>query len=802
MRAIKKGIIATTTNLLVLIVCFSLALPAQAATLAEVEKALAGLKSALAEYQAVATTGQVLGASVITVSTDAELANALASVTGGETIKLNPGTYSAVNIQIPYNRLQVGTIYKSGAAKSPASTVTITSANPSNRAVLESIRTDGASNYRIEGLSFRPSTNGTAATLAGKNQFIGNDISFGDSDSWTKENWLAIPGNGISVNGPDTEVAYNNLRGVNFGIVASYDADNINVHHNKIVNFKGDAFRGLGEYGVFEHNYAANSFGIDANHDDMFQSWAYDPVTKSVGKGVNRGMKIRYNTFINSLSDNPLRGTAQGIGLFDGPFEDWVVENNLVIVSHWHGISLYGAKNTSIQNNVVLDPDQTTPGPSWVKFFAQKNGTVYAGNKLVRNYANSISTATSSSATTTVSDNKTVKYADYGNYFVDHTKGDYTIKSGAIPFAVGAVLGSGLAPEPKVTTLKNPSSGTSGQTATTSTSATTTTTTPPASGGGTATGALTPSCEVTTDKSSYKIGDAIQVTWKGVNASFAMFEQGAASSPQQTVPTGTLSLTGTQTVKANVLGQSMFVLNLFKTQGGAAVARCTVAITVTENVAIPPVTDRSVTVVGMSDRQTVTGVIKIEAKPVSFTKVTKVTFTIDNTLVTTEVSAPYALGGDDGIGKLRGYDTTKLANGDHTLTVVVTGDNTTVKKVLSFSVQNQVNAQPVLTSTVIYTTDTIAVRSTPNGTRIGAQLAGVRGVRLAEAPVIANGISWVKVDFETGSDGYVANQYLTTVVPGSVVTTPSTSSVQAQIDALMAQVVALQALLTQLMQAR
>ena len=63
-----------------------------------------------------------------------------------------------------------------------------------------------------------------------------------------------------------------------------------------------------------------------------------------VGTGEVRDVVLRGNVIINNLNpDHPLHATLQGIGCFDGLFVNWVVENNVVITDHWHGISLYGA---------------------------------------------------------------------------------------------------------------------------------------------------------------------------------------------------------------------------------------------------------------------------------------------------------------------------------------------------------------------------------------------------------------------------------------------------------------------------
>ena len=99
---------------------------------------------------------------------------------------------------------------------------------------------------------------------------------------------------------------------------------------------------------------------------------------------------VKSNTIINYEDPNqPFRGTLQGIGCFDGLFEDWVVENNVIYTDHWHGISLYGARNCRIVNNTVLDPNDEDPGPPWIMINDHKDGTP-AENCVV---ANNLSTS-------------------------------------------------------------------------------------------------------------------------------------------------------------------------------------------------------------------------------------------------------------------------------------------------------------------------------------------------------------------------------------------------------------------------
>lgn len=40
--------------------------------------------------------------------------------------------------------------------------------------------------------------------------------------------------------------------------------------------------------------------------------------------------------------------------MFDGWYDDFVVENNLIITNTYHGIAFYGARNCKIVNNTVV----------------------------------------------------------------------------------------------------------------------------------------------------------------------------------------------------------------------------------------------------------------------------------------------------------------------------------------------------------------------------------------------------------------------------------------------------------------
>lgn len=390
----------------------------------------------------------VLGASIISVSNDQELFNALGTVQGGETIALAPGIYSRIFVRSDsYAQYSVGSLKKSGGTAVLTSPVKITSANLSNRAIIQGLEFRQSNNWQIEGVSIFPVDGGKAALLSGNNlKFNNNNISFGESDNWDAATWLSKTKSAIEIKGNNIEVGYNYLKNIQFGITVT-SGDGAYVHHNYITNMTGDGMRGLGNNSRFEHNFITNPILADpGNHYDGFQSWSTGSDGKT-GTGVVTGTQFRNNTILYQTKSDPLRADMQGIGMFDGQFKDWVIENNLVVVNHYHAISVYGPIDSVIQNNVGIDFKEGSPGPAWVKYFNHKNGTIPVNSVVRNNFSNS---ALASSTGVTVENHTVVPYAEYGKYFTNPSAGDFSVKSGTFPFNVGASINmSQLAPEPK-----------------------------------------------------------------------------------------------------------------------------------------------------------------------------------------------------------------------------------------------------------------------------------------------------------------------------------------------------------------
>jgi hypothetical protein len=71
---------------------------------------------------------------------------------------------------------------------------------------------------------------------------------------------------------------------------------------------------------------------------------------------------------------------------FDGPYVNFVIENNVIMIDQWHGITLMGAVDCKVINNTVVDPDpETRTGPCWIMVRGTKQDSKSVSGSIVRN---------------------------------------------------------------------------------------------------------------------------------------------------------------------------------------------------------------------------------------------------------------------------------------------------------------------------------------------------------------------------------------------------------------------------------
>ncbi len=418
-----------------------------------------------------------------------------------------------------------------------------------------------------------------------------------------------------------------------------------------------------------------------------------------------------------------------------------------------------------------------------------------------------------------ISNHTRLTEADYPQYFVDPANGNFTPKSGAFPFAVGASLNMNqVAPDPvfvsNVTTptptptpaptlspltitpatLVAPGTLTLSWTSTNATActasgdwtgskvvngnATVSMTTPGtksftltctgAGGSKAVTQAYTvtsatptptptpaPTLSLSLSPATATVNQLVNITWSSQNATSCVATGDWL---------GNKVTAGTEQLTQSTVGIKSFTLTCTGAGGSKAVTQ---AYTVTSVATSTPITT-NVTLRGIGG--TLRGTETIEARVDKRVLPSDITFLIDGVVVLTDITAPYTLD----------LDTTKYTDGRHQLEVRVTTAAGTDILRRSFEIENTRFITPASTSTtptgsaMVTTINNLNVRTVTGGL-ISIQPQGSDGVVDTSKRITRNGITFVYVDFTTGSDGYVAETYLTTKtgIPPIIPTTPA-----------------------------
>lgn len=699
--------------------------------------------------------GPVVSGTTITVSTLKELITAMGTVNGGETIRLRPGVYDFFK-PTPYS-ITTHDPAISGVKPHNTSMVTITSDDPTNRAVLRGVEIT-VPYWRFENLSFRVPKGGNAFTTYNNVhdlKIIGNDVASEnafDAKTWDQTTWLAkTAGSFIGNSGPiNSEIAYNNIRYMHFGILAGAGTW---VHDNKIQQISGDASRAWGPGTIVENNYFADNYLVDANHNDFLQSYVISPA-KFVG-----GVTVRNNSFIgldteaSQMAISPL-ANSQGLGLFDGPYQDWVVENNLVVVTHeWHGISMYGGVNSTIRHNVVADAIYSDSyGPSWLMLTDTKAGSSSINTTVTDNYSTSLSIK----GATATSGNMKILGTDYPKYFKDAAHFDWTIVPGSLPFTVGATIDmSKLAPEPYkdlVTPMDNstviPTNNTVGGVV-----GSTNVPTPPPT--------PAPTLTLSVSTTALTTGGTATLTWSSTNAT-------ACTASDTWV--GTKAVSGSESTGSQTsAGTKTFTLACIGAGGSVTKS---VSVTVTA-----PVVDPGTASGGSNSNSGGS--------------------TSSGSSGSTSGGSSGSSGGgssssDGSTGSTGSTDSTSGGSSSGGSSNGSTG-STGSSSGSSESTDSTTNSGTGATTTSgtpslrVVTTNMVNIRSTPLGAKIGTHGRGAQGTKSEAVPVAMGGNTWVYVNFDTGVDGYVAERYLAPATTAQVTITQLLAllaQLQAQLKAL------------------
>jgi parallel beta-helix repeat protein len=267
------------------------------------------------------------------------------------------------------------------------------------------------------------------------------------SAGWSKADWYEKAEDAVIVRGNNTIFNNNLIKNVYFAL--QIEGDYTEVKNNMIDNFGADAVRALGSFAVYEGNVIRDAYIEDygVNHDDAIQMYNRD----NIASGVINEVRIVNNTIYQfadpitraMIDDNLVGYSMQGIIITDGHIENSVVENNLVVSDHYHGITLFGAVNCRIQNNTVMKTptpvNPTTDAIPWIQYTKDKQGNECSNSIIRNNIASKLTPWTYDNAEGMITENNLEPSASsYTDFFVDYYNFDFHLKE------TGPAVGAGI----------------------------------------------------------------------------------------------------------------------------------------------------------------------------------------------------------------------------------------------------------------------------------------------------------------------------------------------------------------------
>lgn len=274
---------------------------------------------------------------------------------------------------------------------------------------------------------FAVQTDGKSSLIVFQNLDIRSREDAENYPQWSREDWLTWRRTGIILRGPDNAILDSTFTGMAFAIGATGPRNRI--EGNVVRGFSGDGARVLGDGSVFRGNRIEDCVQVNNNHADGFQSWSRGPKGES-GKGTVHGLTISHNIIREWAHPtvSPLRCSLQGIGMFDGMFEDITIENNFVQVSAPHGIAVVGARRVSITHNTVINNRTIHKKFPWIRLGPHKNGTPSTDGTIANNIATGVSFIRKPEFRITASGNLTGMAP--ARIFMDPAKGDFRPRPG------------------------------------------------------------------------------------------------------------------------------------------------------------------------------------------------------------------------------------------------------------------------------------------------------------------------------------------------------------------------------------
>lgn len=315
------------------------------------------LRSALIATALLSPAVRRAGAAEVGITDAAGLAKALAAAAGGETFRLAPGDYGRLELLA----------HRSPNLDFPRP-VTLVSADPADPAIFTSADLRGVGNLVLDGIRFdyryapghkihyRPFDFRACHNLTIRNSLFDGDVARGVSPNDDGLGWAF----GLSLGGGQDIAILNNrvkdfVRGMVFG-----GARNVVVAGNKVSGIRLDAMNFVAMQNIRiegNHIHGFRRPKVKPGHSDMIQFWTNGSETPSTGITIRGNLLLAGdgNSTQSIFMRNDLvdRGLA-GAEMF---FRDVLIEENVILNGHLHGITLGESNGAIIRRNTLLrDP--------------------------------------------------------------------------------------------------------------------------------------------------------------------------------------------------------------------------------------------------------------------------------------------------------------------------------------------------------------------------------------------------------------------------------------------------------------
>jgi hypothetical protein len=300
------------------------------------------------------------------VSTQEELYEALKSATGGETILLAPGDYGAVSLSA-----------KSGVNIAPTSQITIKSLDPENSASFSELHLNGISNYTFSNLIFdytfsegdphyyRPFEVNYSSSIQIVDSVFDGDVAIGVSEAADGFGYAY----GLSVRGSENiNISDNEFTTWMRGAVFT-DTQNLVVSGNEVHSIRSDGMDFVQvSNALIEKNYIHDfeTSPESGDHVDYIQFWTNGTLEPSTNIVIRQNVLDMGDGGMSQsifMRNEEVDTGRAGLEMY---YLDVVIEQNLILGGHLHGITVGATSGLLIQGNTILaapDPESTVNVP-------------------------------------------------------------------------------------------------------------------------------------------------------------------------------------------------------------------------------------------------------------------------------------------------------------------------------------------------------------------------------------------------------------------------------------------------------